>query len=759
MLIINNLWRTYVFIAFISIVSAFVIIYSEWHDLVSDTESELIYVNKIMSSSVESLLDKYEGILGLLGDSLLEMDALNGLNPDSKKLIGKFLKGHSELSGLSLANPSGQQRFTSYNHDISELPNLLNSPKTASAFKYALIKDHLVVGRTNNLNTLKQWLIPLHYRILDTEGKVAAILTTGLKLESTQTLWSSLNFPAHLIAASVRKDLYRQYLPKREYYTDKEKTFSKPISKEFIAHFEQKLIDLTSYDLASLRQSGKTLITQSLFSAKRVPTYTSISYDSTYESYTLIITPVSLLHKKMYQPIFRLLLILLLFNGVLFWLFKNNAQTQEHAKKILKHQAEHDSLTSLPNRRNLLNNYTKWKQNHNAHFYVIFIDLNNFKSINDLHGHTVGDNVLIEIANRINSFFPECFKVRQGGDEFIILCPQHITRDITQYCDNFLQKIHQSILVGDLEFVISASLGIAISPDDGNHIDVLLRKADMAMYDAKRHGNDIAIFSNELEQLEVQKALIEKELTHALSNKELFMVYQPQVDAKTKKMIGVEALIRWNNPELGFVSPDKFIPIAEATGLIIDIGVFVLEQSISQFLEFCKDIDKNQTLRLSINISVRQLMDKPFLTQIETLSKKLIGTNLTIALEVTESLFIEDLASVSNILNEIRQLGIEISLDDFGTGYSSLNVLKKLPINELKIDRSFVRDILTDDHDKELIQSIINLSKSLKIPVIAEGVEDLEQANLLLEFGCDLFQGYYFSKPLDISQLKTYINS
>jgi len=758
MIFINNLWKTYLFIVFISIVSAGVALNSEWQDIVSKAKTELTYVNKIMASSVSSFLNNYEGILGLLGDSLLDMNALNSSSSVSKKLIEKILKNHQELASLSLMTPEGETRLTSLKINASELPNLLSSKEATDTFKQTLIKDHIVVGRTRYNKTLKQWVIPLHLRILDEKGDVVAVMSTALKLESTNIIWANLNFPEHLISASVRKDLYRQYLPKSAYYTNKDETFGKPVNEKFLAAFEQQLITSTGYDFIGLQQSGKILIIESLFSTERIPTYTSISYDSTYESHTLIITPLSLLLDKMYLPIIRLALIILLFNSLLFWLFKHNVQTQERAKEILKHQAEHDALTNLPNRYNLLNNNKKWTQEHDSEFYVVFLDLNNFKNINDLHGHPVGDRVLVEVASRVNSHFLECFNVRQGGDEFIILCPHSVADNIEKYCEAFLNKLRSAIVVGDLEFVISASLGIAKSPKDGLHIDELLRKADMAMYEAKRNSVRISVFSNELELLQIQKASIEKELANALSNKEFFMMFQPQVDAKTKQLIGVEALIRWNNVKLGFVPPDEFIPIAEATGLILDIGNFVLDTSIEQFLEVCKDIKKDRTLRLSINISVQQLLHKDFLAKITRLSRKLIGTNLTIALEITESLFIEDLTLVGDILNEISQLGMKISLVDFGTGYSSLNVLKKLPINELKIDRSFVRDILVDDGDKELIQSIINLSKSLKIPVIAEGVEELEQADLLLEFGCDLFQGYYFSKPLNISDLKRYID-
>jgi EAL domain-containing protein (putative c-di-GMP-specific phosphodiesterase class I) len=319
--------------------------------------------------------------------------------------------------------------------------------------------------------------------------------------------------------------------------------------------------------------------------------------------------------------------------------------------------------------------------------------------------------------------------------------------------------LNETVYVDPLEFSIGACIGISQSPKDGDSLDELLRKADMAMYEAKGSHRDTAFYSEDLELKTKQIADIEKELNHALARNEFFIVYQPQVDALSNTVLGVEALIRWQNPNLGFVPPDKFISVAESTGAIHEIGRYVFETALAECADVCHQVKSLPCkLRVSVNVSVLQLLRDDFLPSLKEMAQAFVDKPITIMVEVTESLFIEDLDRAKTVLEQARDLGVYISLDDFGTGYSSLNVLSKLPINELKIDRSFVNDILTDEQDWLLAKSIINLSKSLAIPVVAEGVETKEQAELLAEHGCDVFQGYYFAKPMRKAELVVFLN-
>lgn len=753
---ISILWRTYIFLVSFSVVCVGAISYFIWLNILSETKMELVSANKTLSSSVQSILRKNESFLQILGERLVDAGDFENPSRATRALISGLLKNNPELAGFGLAKPSGQLVLTSFKTDRNNLPNLLTIAESSASFKKALESDRMVVGRTYYLKTLGQWVIPLRYRILDANGKVSAVMTTGLKLNSAGNLWASSVLPDHMKTFIVRKDFYRQYVPEGT-FGSLDEAYSSPIPDETIQAFEQSLMAEKGWGLSAIREDSSHVFTASVsYTIQNILGIASFAYEPRYEYYTVIITPKELVLQKLYQPIYWLIGVFIIFNITLFWIFRSNTRLQEEAKRSLKFQATHDALTSLPNRRFLMEAFSQWKLDCQGQFYVIFIDLDNFKNCNDLHGHAVGDQILQEVASRIKECFPTCLKVRPGGDEFIILCEDKGTAHTLSLCNNFLQQLTEPIDVSGVSFSIKASIGVAHAPVHGSNINDLLRKADMAMYEAKVDGNTSFMFFDYLEQKRQETIVIENELNSALEKNEFFLVYQPQIDALTKSIIGVEVLIRWDNKKLGRVPPDVFIPIVESAGLIIDIGGFVLEKSMQEFSEICASSDQYKALRLSINISIYQLLEPAFVKQLSALSERF--PRLPLAIEVTESLFIEDLNSAKLVLEAVQAIGIDISLDDFGTGYSSLSVLNSLPINELKVDRSFVKHALTSDSDKSLIQSIISLGKGLGIPVLSEGVESKEQADLLLEFGCDLFQGYYFSKPLKKDELETYLS-
>lgn len=485
----------------------------------------------------------------------------------------------------------------------------------------------------------------------------------------------------------------------------------------------------------------------------------TVSYNQKFEYYIITATTYLSLYERLISPTLWLIVLLSVFNLGLFLLFRHNIRTQSQAKVSLQHQIEHDPLTKLPNRRYLVNHYHTWSANHSGEHSLLYLDLNNFKACNDIYGHSTGDKLLCAAAERLMAFFSDSLCARQGGDEFIILCPITNESVLIKKCEDFAKDLAKTIHIDHLEFSIFASMGISFAPSDGETLDELLRKADMAMYEAKRKQRYVGLYTEELETKTKQSSDIEYELLSALENNEFSVVYQPQVDAYSYQVLGIEALLRWNNPRLGFVPPDVFIPVAESSGLINDIGRFVMEQAFQDGFDVSEICGLTHKLRVSVNLSVSQLFNDDFVIHLEKLLKKHQGQAITFMLEVTESLFIDDLIRAKSILEEAKSLGVYISLDDFGNGYSSLSVLSKLPIKELKIDRSFVNDILTDENDWLLAKSIIYLCKSLSIPVVAEGVENKAQADRLAAHGCDVFQGYYFAKPMPKSDLISYLNN
>lgn len=429
----------------------------------------------------------------------------------------------------------------------------------------------------------------------------------------------------------------------------------------------------------------------------------------------------------------------------------SNAKWQEK----LYHQANYDALTGLPNRpafRNFLQQaLNRAKRNHEM-IGVLFIDLDRFKLVNDSMGHVVGDEYLIAISERIS----QCVRssdmlARLGGDEFTIIVSEdsqfHIKTSISAIADKLLEAIPQPLQLAGHELRCSASIGIAIYPLDAENTEDLMKHADSAMYHAKANGGDTYRYFSEELNLAITKLLkVETELRHALQNDELELYFQPKFDSKEEKLVGAEALLRWNHPEKGMVFPDNFIPLAEESLLIIDIDMWVLNAACAK-LRAWKQAGLPEII-LAINLSARFFQLDHIPERLIALTEQYGVSMESLELEVTEGMLIEDIEKAMITLEELKTLGFQISIDDFGTGYSSLSYLKQLPIHKLKVDQSFIRKCADDPVDAALVKTIISMAHNLKLLCIAEGVETKEQLEFLREHGCDHVQGYYYSKPL-----------
>jgi len=426
----------------------------------------------------------------------------------------------------------------------------------------------------------------------------------------------------------------------------------------------------------------------------------------------------------------------------------NDITKIKEAEDQLSFLAYHDTLTGLPNRklfrRKLREAIERAKDSKIA---VLFIDLDNFKNVNDTLGHPIGDVLLKKVAKKILcELDSDESMARLGGDEFIILMDNIKSIEaVVEKANDLTHLLCESVFVDKNELSVSASIGVSIYPDDGKDIDTLIKNSDLAMYQAKAKGkNSFEFYKQEMSKDIIERLSIEQELRKAIDNDEFELYYQPQVDMDNKKLTGAEALIRWNHPKKGLVSPAKFIPVAEESGLIVEIGEWVVKKACKELREFK---DKGLELpHLSINLSVRQI-EKSDITAI--VNKHLKLNNLppqSLELEITESIIMTK--KTNSTINKLKDLGVLLSIDDFGTGYSSLSYLKNLPIYKLKIDKSFVQDLQTDDNDKAITKAIIALSKTMGLKVIAEGVEEKEQEEFLKEQGCFEAQGYLYSKPV-----------
>jgi len=431
---------------------------------------------------------------------------------------------------------------------------------------------------------------------------------------------------------------------------------------------------------------------------------------------------------------------------------------RKQAEEMIKYMAYHDSLTQLPN-RNLFNERLKQAladaERNKTNVAVLFIDLDRFKVINDSLGHAFGDLLLKSVSRRLQGCLRDHDTIaRQGGDEFTVILHDCTEESAKNVAERMINELANPFVLNNHEVTISPSIGISLYPSDGTNPDTLIRNADRAMYQAKDHGkNNYQFYEKDMEAQYTKRLKLENDLRKALARKEFVLYYQPQVDIHSHEVIGVEALIRWNHPENGFISPAEFIPLAEETGLIVPIGEWVLYTACLQNKAWQ---DAGYTpMRMSVNLSARQFRQTDIDVLVDRVLKETGLDPKYLDLEITENMSMFDVDMTTETLQKLKRLGVNISIDDFGTGYSSLNYLKRFPIDSLKIDQSFVHDIHSDTDDAAIVKAILAMAHSLDLKVVAEGVETERQLSFLKEQKCDQAQGYYFNRPLSPEHLES----
>ncbi len=432
-------------------------------------------------------------------------------------------------------------------------------------------------------------------------------------------------------------------------------------------------------------------------------------------------------------------------------------------KSILNHQAHHDALTGLPNRvlfHDRLGQAIEKAKRSGSKIALLFIDLDHFKEINDSLGHGVGDEVLKIVTQRLRDVIRDKDTIaRLGGDEFtVVLEDLALAQDASLISNKILKILCEPININDNTLYVSSSIGISIYPDDGQESHNLLKFADSAMYKAKDEGrNNYQYYNSSMTELAFERVVMEASLRVGIKNEEFIVYYQPQVDGSTDTIIGMEALVRWNHPTMGIVSPAKFIPLAESTGLIVELDRYVMKTAMKQLSQWYKE--GLNPGKLAMNLAVKQLKQKDFISMFTSLLKETECKAEWIELEVTEGQIMTNPQEAIKILQEISDLGVELAVDDFGTGYSSLAYLKRLPIDKLKIDQAFVRDLPDDEEDAGITRAVIALAKSLNLRIIAEGVETQAQRDFIVENGCENIQGYFYSKPIPADEIEVILKN
>lgn len=433
---------------------------------------------------------------------------------------------------------------------------------------------------------------------------------------------------------------------------------------------------------------------------------------------------------------------------------------RKQIEQRIHHQALHDTLTGLPNRalleerlRNALSNAVR----HNSHITVLMLDLDRFKEINDTLGHPIGDTLLIEVAKRMRAVIRDTDTLaRFGGDELVMVLPKTNMEQAMVVISKIMSVFHAHFYIDDNDLVIQCSIGGAVFPEDGADAETLIKRADVAMYTAKRARLGYSFYDMNSDLHSPDRLSMISELHYAIHHNELTLFYQPKMDLESGRLYGVEALVRWQHPKRGIIPPDQFIPLAEECGLVIPLTFWVLDNALRQHTLWRQ---LGLEIPVAVNLSTRNIHDMTFPDRIRQCLHEWSCDPCWLELEITESAIIDDPARALEVLNQLDELGVKLSIDDFGTGYSSLAYLKNLPVDEVKIDRSFIMDMEKDPKSVAIVQAMITLGHQLDLHVVAEGVEDDQAMASLQSYGCDAIQGYHISKPLPAQQSLEFIKS
>jgi len=736
------------FVSYVGLVS-FNLIQAKEREL-ETSHAQQASLSKILVSHAEATLKKID--TALLSVQLQLSGKSEKLRPDTAHM-NAILASHLALIGesqsLRVANAQGQ-----FIYDAS---GILHSATIADRDYFlrnrANTNAELVISKPLFARITNNWVVTLSRPITDENGQFAGLIQAAVRAEYFQNIYASLDLGS---AQSIT--LFDENLRMLARFPAKDEQLGKPIDSPVLNDFVKN------------EETEKAYITKSV--VDDIERYYMVRKVGEYPLYITVGHTTKDQLARWYQQLYWSIVGVVVLGGVLLcliivWLNSYDSalalarsMTSAYKKTVqhIQHLAEHDSLTDLPNRTFLEQHMTSIiaeTVGRRAELVLMFLDLDHFKDVNDTLGHAVGDKLLIEVSQRLQKNLHEEETIsRQGGDEFTILLKGYSSlAHVAETAKRLIAVLEQPFFVDNHEFMISGSIGISVYPQDGADIMTLLKNADTAMYQAKSDGGGkFHFFNEEMNTKVLQRVAMISNLRQALDHDEFVLHYQPQVDGTNGRILGVEALIRWNHPQQGEIPPLQFIPAAEESGLINVIGDWVLKQACFQLKQWM-DLGLPE-ITMAVNISAVQLRQSDFMIKVlDAMSQSGIPAHC-LELEITESALIRDTQRIVSMLEELRDNGIRLSVDDFGTGYSSFGYLKHLPFDKIKIDQSFVRGLPESENDASIIEAIIGVANSLKMELIAKGVETLKQREFLLNKKCQQMQGYYFGKPVAASELE-----
>lgn len=702
----------------------------------------------------EIFLTQFEVMLQDIGMNLAKSD-LEKDRETKSKMLDDLRDLNPLILGFGFMDANGNLLVTNTNMDSKKINKIIQSREIKDSFEEVFESKNLVIGKSFYFKPLDKWILPIRKAIRDKNGTLLGLMNVGILNTKKKNLFSNFKLDSSQNIVLIKKygsRVYRlfdsnAYNRQRDYALySKEcpQNICQSVVKQILAQYYVKLEDV--------KESQKSFSFDA-YDLNNRPVMGALKYNAKYKIWAVVYSYNTKIRQEIYKDIIYLILLYIAIMWMFYLLFRSIEQYEKKKEDDLIFRTTHDTLTGLANRVYIYENFYHFKKlNMQEGARIIFVDIDNFKNINDKFGHSFGDKILIGIAKRLQRFFDENDLIaRLGGDEFII-----INNSKNKDLEEMINIISMPYIIDDAEVRIGASVGVAVYTVDANDFDTLLSFANLAMYEAKKVKNSYAFFTKEMQKKNSLNIEIEQELRSALQKSEIYMMYQPQI-AADGTLHGVEALVRWKNQKLGNVGPDKFISVAEASGLILELGAYILRQSLMEVKQLY--LESGKIFQLSVNISVIQLMNKNFVKELLQIIDETGFDKSLLTLELTEHLPIEDIDYVLPVLKELRGENIKLSLDDFGTGYSSLSILEQLPINELKIDKIFIDEMLSSKKDKNLVKTIIDIGKNFSMSVLAEGTENEEEINRLKRYGCDIFQGYYFSKPLKKEELLEFIRS
>ncbi|WP_041959637.1 bifunctional diguanylate cyclase/phosphodiesterase [Sulfurospirillum arsenophilum] len=742
----KNIWTIF----YILLTSAFVFLgivsYAKWNSIHEKYATDQTNLVKLVSNATHSLFLTQEMMLNILGDQIVK--------DNDPRILDDLLLINPSVVAFGFVDPQGNYLYTSSNFDKTKRPNLRSQAITKDSFDYTLTQNKMVLGRTYFIAGSGRWGIPIRKTVYDDFAQPIGVMTAGLGIEGAFKIYTeNLSLGDYNTVTLIRDhDQFVQFQSSN--HETPKNLYEAPLANHFLHNIIESITQKYNISAEEIKQKSEIFDVEMAHNDGR-SVQLALKYDPRYELWILSEVEHSQIVRDFIQNFILYVLTLIIVHTVLFFLFKLIANAENKRRKDLIFQATHDSLTQLPNRSYLQQCMKDRIYDGAPSFSLFYLDMDHFKNINDSFGHHFGDLVLIEFSKRLLRVVPkESIVIRQGGDEFIIL--SYLANDdaLLAHAQTIMDEISQPYHIKQFNFVIGASIGIAKYPEHGESLDMLLRASDIAMYEAKKYKNSVRLFVPFMQEGYLNRVNVEQMLRKALTKNELYMAYQPQMD-NHGNLYGVEALVRWQSEELGLVPPDKFIPIAEASGLMPHLGHFIINTTLQEMKAL--QVELGVAFQTSINISIKQFMEAHFLEKLTKEIELAKLAHVSLCLEITESLFIEDIDYILPLLEKIRDMGLHISMDDFGTGYSSLSILRKLPIDELKIDKSFVDTILNDITAEKMVQNIITIGKNFDLYILAEGVETKEQETVLRNLGCDRFQGYLYAKPLAYDALKVFL--